>query len=82
MLIKPEHVMILEVEDDDNFITMSIVNPVYIYKVGDLIKIRFTFEDPLVIKSYTVIDVLQEVNFIGDGEQYITVFLKELKEDK
>lgn len=78
MQINPEHIMIFEVIDDSKFESFTIVNPVYIYKTGDIINLRYITEDPVKIETYEVVDVSQEVNIIGDGEQYITVYLKKI----
>ena len=78
MQITPEHRMVLESVDDDKFQSFSIVNPSYIYKIGDIINIRYVMEDPLIMQRVEVTDVLQEINYLGDGEQYITIYVKKV----
>jgi hypothetical protein len=78
MQITSEHRITFEYVDTGISIP-DIINPVYIYKVGD----TFTFHDILLetVKKFEVTDIKQELeNMSIVAEQRIVVYIKEIKD--
>ena len=82
METKPEHELTFEVVDDSKLEIPSVINPSYIYKVGDTFKWVDAFAEPPVFVNLIVTSVTMELHNHITPEQQFVVNVEKVEDDK
>ena len=82
MQTEPEHTMLFEVVDDSNLDIPPVVNPSYIYKVGDTFKWVDAFSEPPVFVNLIVTSVTMELHNHITPEQQFVVNVEKVEDEK
>ena len=80
METKPEHELTFNVVDDSNLEIPSIVNPSYIYRVGDCFRWVDAFAEPPVFADLVVTSVKMELHNHITPEQQFIVHVEKVEE--
>lgn len=66
----------------DDVVLPDLINPFYLYKVGDRFSHTDVMGDEAIYKTFEVMEVKHELHRVIDGEQFIICKVKEIKDDK
>ena len=80
METKPENEIVFEVVDDSKLDIPSVINPSYIYKVGDTFRWVDAFAEPPVFADLVVTSVKMELHNHITPEQHFIVHVEKVEE--